>query len=58
MYRPHPRGRAGGKHHHLTCWTRWRQAKRMHRRGLVHGGFTLGSPVFDGGNHRIDLQAY
>ncbi|MFM9901870.1 MAG: 4-hydroxybenzoate 3-monooxygenase [Polaromonas sp.] len=30
---------------------------RMHREGLVHGGFALGSPVFEGGSHRIDLQA-
>ena len=29
---------------------------RMHRDGLVHGGFTLGSHVFPGGSHRIDLQ--
>lgn len=30
---------------------------RMHREGLVHGGFALGSPVFEGGSHRIDLLA-
>ena len=30
---------------------------RMHREGLVHGGFALGSPVFEGGSYRIDLQA-
>ena len=29
---------------------------RMHGEGLVHGGFTLGSHVFPGGSHRIDLQ--
>lgn len=30
---------------------------RMHREGLIHGGFALGSPVFEGGSYRIDLQA-
>jgi p-hydroxybenzoate 3-monooxygenase len=30
---------------------------RMHAEGLVHGGFALGSQVFKGGSHRIDLQA-
>ena len=30
---------------------------RMHQEGLVHSGFTLASPVFDGGHHRIDLEA-
>ena len=30
---------------------------RLHREGLVHGGFALGSPVFEGGSHRIDLLA-
>ena len=31
--------------------------ERMRREGLVHGGFALGSPVFDGGTLRIDLKA-
>ena len=30
---------------------------RMHREGLVHSGFALSSPVFQGGSHRIDLLA-
>ncbi|MBC7609434.1 MAG: 4-hydroxybenzoate 3-monooxygenase [Polaromonas sp.] len=29
---------------------------RMRREGLVHGGFALGSHVFEGGSHRIDLR--
>ena len=28
---------------------------RMRAEGLVHGGFALGSQVFEGGSHRIDL---
>ena len=29
---------------------------RMRSEGLIHGGFALGSHVFRGGSHRIDLQ--